>query len=119
MFFLPTRPQRTGPAILCCEDVAVDKIADGAATPAYVYSGGAVEAAYRRLDRAFGALPHSICYAVKANSNLAILKLLAKLGSSFDIVSGGELDRLHELASMAAESFSRAWEKRATRCAKH
>ena len=82
---------------MCCEDVAVDKIADGAGTPAYVYSGGAIEAAYRRLDRAFGALPHAICYAVKANSNLAVLKLLAKLGSSFDIVSGGELDRLRRI----------------------
>ncbi len=79
---------------LLCEAVAVQTIADAAGTPAYVYSGGAVEAAYRRLDRAFGSLPHAICYAVKANSNLALLQLLAKLGSSFDIVSGGELDRL-------------------------
>ncbi len=86
-----------GRQILCCENVAVDKIANEAGTPAYAYSGGAIEAAYRRLDRALGTLPHAICYAVKANSNLAVLKLLAKLGSSFDIVSGGELDRLRRI----------------------
>ena len=83
--------------ILRCEDVAVDKIAGSAGTPAYVYSGGAIAAAYRRLDGAFGSLPHAICYAVKANSNLGVLRLLAKLGSSFDIVSGGELDRLRRI----------------------
>src|SRR5581483_10390224 len=75
--YQPVRSER-GQQILCCENIAVDKIANEAATPAYVYSGGAIEAAYQRLDRAFGALPHAICYAVKANSNLAILKLLAK-----------------------------------------
>ena len=60
-------------------------------------AAGAIAAAYRRLDRALGTLPHAICYAVKANSNLAVLQLLAKLGSSFDIVSGGELDRLRRI----------------------
>ena len=66
-------------------------------TPAYVYSRAAITAAYRRLDRAFagpGGIPHTICYSVKANSNLSILRLLARLGSGFDIVSGGELERL-------------------------
>jgi diaminopimelate decarboxylase len=82
---------------LYCEGVPVEKIADAVGTPAYVYSRGSIEARYRRLDRAFGQLPHAICYAVKANSNLAILKLLARLGSSFDIVSGGELDRLRRI----------------------
>ena len=82
---------------LWCEDVEAAAIAEAAGTPAYVYSGGAIEAAYRRLDGAFGALPHAICYAVKANSNLSLLRLLAKLGSSFDIVSGGELDRLRRI----------------------
>jgi diaminopimelate decarboxylase len=83
--------------ILHCENVAVDQIADSAGTPAYVYSVGAIEAAYRRLDGSFGSLPHAICYAVKANSNLGVLHLLAKLGSNFDIVSGGELDRLRRI----------------------
>lgn len=82
---------------LWCEDVEVNKIAAAAGTPTYVYSGGGMQAAYRQLDRAFGALPHAICYAVKANGNLAVLRLLASLGSSFDIVSGGELDRLRRL----------------------
>ena len=83
---------------LYCEDVALSRIAEAAGTPAYVYSRASIEAAYRRLDRAFGALPHTLCYAVKANSNLAVLRILARLGSSFDIVSGGELDRLRRIA---------------------
>ena len=83
--------------VLHCEGVALDRIAGAVGTPAYVYSRASVEDAYRRLDRAFGALPHSICYAVKANSNLALLRVLARLGSSFDIVSGGELDRLRRV----------------------
>jgi diaminopimelate decarboxylase len=82
---------------LCCEAVPLNKIADAVGTPAYVYSRSSIESAYRRLDRAFGSLPHSICYAVKANSNLSVLRVLARLGSSFDIVSGGELDRLRRI----------------------
>jgi diaminopimelate decarboxylase len=93
-FVYRARRGGAGQRDLWCEDVAIEKIADAAGTPTYVYSGGAMEAAYRRLDRAFGALPHAICYAVKANSNLGVLRLLAGLGSDFDIVSGGELDRL-------------------------
>ena len=72
----------------------LERIADAVGTPAYVYSRASIEAAYRRLDRAFGSLPHTLCYAMKANSNLSVLSVLARLGSSFDIVSGGELDRL-------------------------
>jgi diaminopimelate decarboxylase len=79
---------------LYCESVSLARIADATGTPVYVYSRASIEAAYRRLDRAFGSLPHTICYAVKANSNLSVLRALARLGSSFDIVSGGELDRL-------------------------
>jgi diaminopimelate decarboxylase len=62
-----------------------------------VYSQGSIEAAYRGFDRAFGSLPHTLCYAMKANSNLAVVRVLARLGSSFDIVSGGELDRLRRI----------------------
>jgi diaminopimelate decarboxylase len=83
--------------VLCCEGVPLPRIADALGTPSYVYSRASIESAYRVLDRAFGSLPHSICYAVKANSNLAILQVLARLGSSFDIVSGGELDRLRRI----------------------
>ena len=80
--------------VLHCESTSLERVADAVGTPAYVYSQASIKAAYTRLDRAFGSLPHAVCYAVKANSNLAILRLLARLGSSFDIVSGGELDRL-------------------------
>ena len=81
-----------------CEGVSLEAIAKKVGTPAYVYSSAAISGAYSKLDEALssalGATPHSICYAVKANSNLNVLRLLAKLGSSFDIVSGGELERL-------------------------
>ncbi len=83
--------------VLNCEGVPLPRIADEIGTPSYVYSRASIESAYRLLDRAFGSLPHSICYAVKANSNLAILHVLARLGSSFDIVSAGELDRLRRI----------------------
>jgi diaminopimelate decarboxylase len=82
---------------LYCEGVPLQRIAEAVGTPTYVYSRASIESAYRRLDRAFGSLPHSICYAVKANSNLAVLRVLARLGASFDIVSGGELDRLRRI----------------------
>jgi len=81
-----------------CEGVSLEAIAKNVSTPVYVYSGAAISGAYRDLDdaltSALGATPHTICYAVKANSNLSVLRLLAKLGSGFDIVSGGELERL-------------------------
>jgi diaminopimelate decarboxylase len=83
--------------VLYCEGVPLPRIAHEFGTPSYVYSRASIETAYKQLDRAFGSLPHSICYAMKANSNLAILRVLARLGSSFDIVSGGELDRLRRL----------------------
>jgi len=82
---------------LFCEDVSLDHIAQSAGTPTYVYSRASIEGAYRALDGAFGTLPHTVCYAVKANSNLSVLRVLADLGSSFDIVSGGELDRLRRI----------------------
>ncbi|HXA76376.1 MAG TPA: diaminopimelate decarboxylase [Candidatus Acidoferrales bacterium] len=83
-----------GTQSLHCEGVSLARIAGEVGTPVYVYSRASIEAAYHRLDRAFGALPHTICYAMKANSNLSVVRVLARLGSSFDIVSGGELDRL-------------------------
>ena len=66
-------------------------------TPAYLYSRSSIEQAYRSLDSAFGTLPHTICYAMKANSNLGILRVFAALGSGFDIVSAGELYRLQRI----------------------
>jgi diaminopimelate decarboxylase len=82
---------------LFCENVPLEKIARAAGTPAYVYSHSSIEDAYRGLDHAFRSLRHTLCYAVKANSNLSVLRVLASLGSSFDIVSGGELDRLRRV----------------------
>lgn len=79
---------------LCAEDVPVKTIAEHFGTPCYVYSRATLERHWRAFDHAFGAHPHLICYAVKANSNIAILNLLARLGSGFDIVSVGELERV-------------------------
>ncbi len=79
---------------LYAEDIPLSEIARQFGTPCYVYSGKAIEEAWRDFAQAFGQYPHLICYAVKANSNLAILNLLARLGSGFDIVSVGELERV-------------------------
>jgi diaminopimelate decarboxylase len=80
-----------------CENVALESAAKQFGTPAYLYSGTAISEAFRELDRGLGDLPHTVCFAVKANGNLSILKRLAKLGSGFDIVSGGELDHLRRI----------------------
>jgi diaminopimelate decarboxylase len=87
---------------LYCEGSRLEGVAARTGTPAYVYSSAAIEGAYREYDRALGRVPHTLCYSVKANSNLSILRLLARLGSGFDIVSGGELYRL-ERAGVAAD----------------
>ncbi len=79
---------------LFVEDLALDELAARFGTPAYVYSRAAIETQWRAFDKGLGTTPHLVCYAVKANSNLAILNLLARLGSGFDIVSGGELERV-------------------------
>lgn len=79
---------------LHAESVALEHIAREFGTPCYVYSRAAIVAAYREFDAAFEERDHLVCYAVKANPNLAILNLLARLGSGFDIVSGGELQRV-------------------------
>src|SRR5258708_1762144 len=79
---------------LYCENVPLADIAKAAGTPAYVYSSATILDNYRAYDESFGDLPHTVCYAVKANSSLGILSLLAKAGSGFDIVSAGELFRV-------------------------
>jgi len=79
---------------LHCEDVPLPDIARRVGTPCYVYSSAAILEKFRGYDEAFGDAPHQVCYAVKANSNLAVLKLLADAGAGFDIVSGGELFRV-------------------------
>lgn len=79
---------------LFVEDVAIEAIAQTYGTPTYVYSRATIERHWHAFDKAAGSHPHLICYAVKANSNLGVLNVLAKLGSGFDIVSGGELARV-------------------------
>jgi diaminopimelate decarboxylase len=85
-------PSRDGE--LFAEDVPLAAIAAAHGTPCYVYSRAAITAAWRAFDDALGPRPHLVCYAMKANSSLAVLDLLARLGSGFDIVSGGELARV-------------------------
>src|SRR5256885_2791296 len=79
---------------LHCESVSLAQLARQYDTPLYVYSANAIRTRYRTLDGAFANVPHTICYSVKANSNLSVLKLLAKEGAGFDVVSGGELERV-------------------------
>jgi diaminopimelate decarboxylase len=79
---------------LYCEGVSLAAIAARAGTPCYVYSSRTILDNFKAYDRALGDLPHTVCYAVKANSTLAILALLARAGAGFDIVSGGELYRV-------------------------
>ncbi len=79
---------------LFVEDVAVEQIVEQYGSPCYIYSRATFERHWKAFDQAFGDHPHLICYAVKANSNIAILNVLARLGSGFDIVSQGELERV-------------------------
>lgn len=88
-------------AALHCEAVPVTRLAEKYATPLYLYSATTIAQRYRAFDAAFDAIPHTICYSVKANSNLALLKLLATLGAGFDVVSGGELERVRRSARRA------------------
>lgn len=87
---------------LHCEEVDLAAVAEAHGTPTYVYSAGTILDHYRRLDAAVSELDHLICYAVKANSNRAVLQLLAEQGAGFDIVSGGELYRVLAAGGAAA-----------------
>ena len=80
--------------MLRCEQVELQSLAESYGTPLYVYSKVSIESGFTAWQDALSGLPHLICYAVKANSNIAILQCLAKLGAGFDIVSGGELARV-------------------------
>ncbi len=79
---------------LHCEDVSLRKLGEQYSTPLYVYSATTIRNRYRFFDGAFGQTPHTVCYSVKANSNLSILRMLSRMGAGFDIVSGGELERV-------------------------
>jgi len=88
---------------LFCEEVKLEDIARQVGTPAYVYSASTILENYQRLDSALAGLDHLICFAMKANSNLSILNLLASRGAGFDIVSGGELFRVIQAGGKASE----------------
>jgi diaminopimelate decarboxylase len=76
---------------LCCDGVSLAELAEAYGTPLYVYSRSTIEENFRRFDAAFASVPHLVCYATKANSALALLRLVAELGGGADVVSGGEL----------------------------
>jgi diaminopimelate decarboxylase len=89
---------------LCAEEVPLPEIARRFGTPCYVYSRAALQSAYREFEQAGAGRDVLICYAVKANSNLAVLNVLARLGSGFDVVSGGELARVLAAGGSAART---------------
>ena len=100
------RATRTGSATpeLFCESVALERLADRHGTPLYVYSSEMIRARIRAFQRAFRTVPYTLCYSVKANSTLAILRLIARQGAGFDVVSGGELERVLRIRRQAAGS---------------
>jgi len=100
--FTYRRKVGTSCAEMCADAVPLERLAKKYGTPLYVYSGSTIQERYRQLEEAFHGTGHTICYSVKANSNLSILRLLAKLGAGFDIVSGGELQRVAEVSPKAA-----------------
>ena len=95
--FVYVRPRkflRNSELELRAESIPIRRLAQRFGTPLYIYSATAIRERYRAFAEAFREVPHTICYSVKANSNLSILRVLAKLGSGFDVVSGGELQRV-------------------------
>src|ERR1044071_1836100 len=90
---------------LRCEGVSLDKIAREVGTPGYVYSEATLKRHVRVFDEAFQSVPHLICYAVKANSNVNILRRFARWGTGFDIVSGGELFRVLRAGGSAEKTI--------------
>jgi diaminopimelate decarboxylase len=94
--------RRKAGAVLCCEEIALPKLAERFGTPLYVYSASTIRDRMRIFQHAFRRAPHTICYSVKANSNLSILRLLAAMDCGFDVVSGGELERVLRVDKHAA-----------------
>src|SRR5258708_11331020 len=92
-------------AELHCERLPVRGLAEKFGTPVYLYSTAALKQPYQAFDRAFRDTPHTICYSVKANSNLSLLRLLARMGAAFDIVSGGELERVRVASKSAVKKI--------------
>ena len=89
--------------MLHCDQVPLASLAERFGTPLYVYSASTIRERMRAFERAFRKVPHTVCYSVKANSNLSILRLLARMGCGFDVVSGGELERVLRVSRSAAK----------------
>jgi len=88
---------------LVCEEVSLERLADRVGTPLYVYSASTIKERLAGFEHAFRKVPHTVCYSVKANSNLGILRLLAGAKCGFDVVSGGELERVLRVDRRAAK----------------
>ena len=95
---------------LYVEDLPIKQLAEEFGTPLYIYSRATLERHWHAFDSALGNHPHLICYAVKANSNIGILNIMAKLGSGFDIVSQGELERVLAAGGEASKVVFLAWQ---------
>jgi diaminopimelate decarboxylase len=88
---------------LHCDQMPLTSLAERFGTPLYVYSASTIRERMRAFEHAFRKVPHTVCYSVKANSNLSILRLLARMGCGFDVVSGGELERVLRVSRSAAK----------------
>jgi diaminopimelate decarboxylase len=112
----PARPFVYRNRILHCDQVSLASLAEEYGTPLYIYSASQISERFQLFQQAFAARPHTVCYAVKANSSLAILRLLGRQGAGFDIVSGGELERVrraypHALKKVVFSGVGKqAWE---------
>jgi len=89
--------------LLHCDQVSLEELAQRFGTPLYVYSASTIRDRVRAFKQAFRKIPNTVCYSVKANSNLGILLLLARMGCGFDVVSGGELERVQRVSRSAAK----------------
>jgi diaminopimelate decarboxylase len=94
--------RRSAGFALRCDEIPLTRLAERFGTPLYVYSASTIRERMRAFQRAFRKAPHTVCYSVKANSNLTILRLLAGMGCGFDVVSGGELERVLRVDRRAA-----------------
>ena len=94
--------RRKAGAVLCCDQIPLTQLADKFGTPLYVYSASTIRERMLAFQNAFRRIPHTVCYSVKANSNLTILRLLGQMECGFDVVSGGELERVLRVDRHAA-----------------
>jgi diaminopimelate decarboxylase len=96
--------RRSAGGVLCCDEIPLPKLGERYGTPLYVYSATTIRERARAFQRVFRKARHTVCYSVKANSNLSILRMLAGMGCGFDVVSGGELVRVLAVDRRAARN---------------